>query len=331
MQPPKKNPQLEKSEVVESLPLACSDERMAVEFMEKQRWGSTPHCVHCNSKKIYQMVDAKTGQRSSRFLWRCRGCGKQFTVRIGTVFEESRIPLKHWCYAFWRASTSKKGVSALEIKRHTQLSYKSSLFLLHRIRFAMEDGVGMMTGTVEADETYVGGKPRLKGQSKRGRGTNKTPVFGVVQRGGKIHRRVVANVSAATLKGAIRECVAPSARIVTDENPSYRGLVNEFAGGHETVCHSAKEYARGDVNTNTAESSFALIKRGLIGVYHAVSKEHLHRYLAEYDFRWNTRMLNDGQRTSLAIRSAEGKRLTYRSFGTRSSLTRGPSHDKQRA
>ena len=259
------------------------------------------------------MVDAKTGQRNKRFLWRCHDCKEQFTVRIGTVLEESRIPLRHWAYAFWRAATSKKGVSAMEIKRQTQLSYPSALFLLHRIRFAMTpepETAPKMTGTVECDETYVGGKPRPgTGVHKRGRGTSKTPVLGIVQRDGNIHRRVVADVSAATLKSAIRECVDNQARIVTDENLAYRGLGKEFAGGHQTVNHSNREYARGDVWTNTAESSFALIKRGLTGIYHAVSKEHLHRYLGEFDFRWNTRRLNDGERTSLAIQGASGKRL----------------------
>jgi transposase-like protein len=303
---------LENSETIAEIPLACCDELAAVEFLEKRLWKGEPVCHHCESLNVYQMKDA-SGQRNKRFLWRCHDCKGQFTVRLGTVFEESRIPLRHWCYAFWRASTSKKGVSALEIKRHTQLSYKSALFLMHRIRFAMTQNPSegeKMTGTVEVDETYVGGKPRAgTGYHKRGRGTSKTPVLGIVQRDGNIHRRVVANVSAKTLKSAIREVVDKQARIITDEHFGYRGIGKEFAGGHHTVNHGTREYARGDIFTNTAESSFALIKRGLMGVYHAVSKEHLHRYLGEFDFRWNTRKLNDGQRTTLAIESALGKRL----------------------
>ncbi len=304
---------LEKSEIIKELPLACSDELAAVEFFERQIWQGKPRCPHCESTKVYKMLDSKTGQRNKRFLWRCHKCHEQFTIRIGTVLEESRIPLRHWAYAFWRASTSKKGVSALEIKRQTQLSYPSSLFLLHRIRFAMTPEPGTMPkmdGTVECDETYVGGKPRPgTGPHKRGRGTSKTPVLGIVQRDGNIHRRVVTDVSAATLKSAIRECVDKQARIITDEHFAYRGLGKEFAGGHHMVNHGTREYARGDIFTNTAESSFAIIKRGLMGVYHAVSKEHLHRYLGEFDFRWNTRRMNDGDRTSLAIQSAMGKRL----------------------
>lgn len=305
---------LSKSAMIESIPLVCSDELTAVEFFEQQRWGDTPCCVRCGSVEVYKMKDAKTGERSKRFLWRCRDCKEQYTVRIGTIYEESRIELRHWAYAFWRASTSKKGVSALEIKRHCQISYKSALFLMNRIRFAMApdpDGP-KLTGTVECDETYVGGKPRYRGVSKRGRGTKKTPVFAAVQREGQLRRRVVADVTGETLKAAIREEVDSRARIVTDENSAYRGIGLEYAGGHDSVCHSTREYARGDVHTNTAESSFALVKRGIMGIYHNVSKEHLHRYLWQFDFLWNHRKLNDGERTVLAIQGAEGKRLLYK-------------------
>jgi transposase-like protein len=148
--------------------------------------------------------------------------------------------------------------------------------------------------------------------SKRGRGTKKTPVFAAVERDGKIRRRVGADVTGETLKNAIREEVDTRARIVTDENSAYRGIGLEYAGGHESVCHSTREYARGDVHTNTAESSFALVKRGIMGIYHNVSREYLHRYLWQFDFLWNHRKLNDGERTAAAIRASEGKRLMYR-------------------
>lgn len=185
---------------------------------------------------------------------------------------------------------------------------------MNRIRFAMAPDFSVapkLTGIVECDESYVGGKPRFKGVSKRGRGTKKTPVFAAVQRGGQIRRRVVTDVTGKTLKAAIREVVNPQARLITDENASYNGIGLEYTGGHESVCHSTKEYVRGDVHTNTAESSFAIMKRGLMGIYHSVSKEYLHRYLWQFDFAWNHRKLNDGERTVLAIKSAEGKRLIY--------------------
>src|SRR5437667_2756046 len=151
---------IDKSEIVATLPRACQDETAAVEFMETQRWGDDPACPHCGIVDVYQMRDRKTGKRSHRYLWRCKGCDRQFTVRIGTVFEDSRIPMRYWCYAFWAACASKKGVSALQIKRMTGLSYKSALFMMHRIRFAMADDHSApppLKGTVEAD---VGGKPR---------------------------------------------------------------------------------------------------------------------------------------------------------------------------
>src|SRR6266404_550947 len=171
--------------------------------MESQRWGDFPACPCCGSVDVYQMKDSKTGARQVNYRWRCKDCKKQYTVRTGTVFEESRIELRHWCYAFWRASTSKKGVSALEIMRHCQISYKSALFLMNRIRFAMAPDPSVapkLTGTVEIDETYVGGKPRYKGVSKRGRGTEKMPVFAAVERQGQIRRHVIADVTGATLK-----------------------------------------------------------------------------------------------------------------------------------
>jgi transposase-like protein len=306
---------LSDSTVIEEIPVACSDETAAVEFFEKQRWGATPCCVHCGSVNVYKMLDRATGARNKRFLWRCNDCKKQYTVRIGAVYEESRLPMTCWAYAFWRAATSKKGVAALELKRQLQISYKSALFLMNRIRFAMAPDTATapkLTGVVECDEVYIGGKPRPgTGKHKRGRGTSKTPVFVAVERGGQIRRRVVANVTGATLKGAIREWVDTSAKIMTDENNAYTGLAPEFAS-HETVCHATKEYARGDVHNNTAESSNALIKRGLVGVYHNVSKDYLHRYLWQWDFCWNNRQMNDGERTVAAIKAAEGKRLMYR-------------------
>lgn len=304
---------LSSSPIIREIPAACSNELTAVEFFERQRWGDTPACVRCGSVAVYKMTDAKTGERNKRFLWRCRDCKEQFTVRIGTVFEESRIPLRHWAYAFWRASTSKKGVAALELKRQCQISYKSALFLMNRIRFAMaDDDPQPLTGTVECDETYIGPrKPRYKGTSKRGRGTSKIPVFCAVERGGQIRRRVVANVTAETISTALREEVDRQAHLMTDEFSAYTKVGPEYAS-HQTVCHATKEYSRGDVHVNTAESSHALVKRGIVGIYHNVSSEYLHRYLWQYDFLWNNRQLNDGERTVRAIQSAEGKRLMYK-------------------
>lgn len=306
---------LTKSAVVKEIPAACSDELTAVELFEKLRWGNNPCCVKCGSVSVYQMKDAKTGERNKRFLWRCHDCKEQYTVRIGTVYEESRIPLRHWAYAFWRACSSKKGVSALEIQRQCQISYKSALFLMNRIRFAMAPDLptaAPLTGTVECDETFVGGKPRNKWIDNRAtKGQRKTIVFGAVERGGEIRRKIIADVTGKTLKEEIKKVVDPRARIMTDDFVGYKGLAPSFEGGHCRIRHKLRQYAKGDVTTNTIESSFALIKRGIIGTYHNVSKEYLHRYLWQFDFMWNARKLNDGERTVLAVKSAEGKRLTY--------------------
>jgi transposase-like protein len=309
---------LTKSEVIAEIPLACSDETAAVELFESMRWGNTPCCVKCGSVDVYAMKDAKTGERSKRYLWRCRDCKEQYTVRIGTVYEESRLPLRHWAYAFWRAATSKKGVSALEIKRHCQISYKSALFLMNRIRFAMAPDLPTappLTGIVECDETYVGGKPRNKFIDNRllENMRPKSIVFGAVERDGAIRRKVIADVTGKTLKEEIKRVVDPRARIMTDEFVSYKGIGPSFEGGHDHIRHRMGQYAKGDVTTNTIESSFALIKRGIIGTYHNVSHEYLHRYLWQFDFLWNGRRLNDGERTVAAIQAAEGKRLMYKS------------------
>jgi len=292
------------SQIVAELPRACSDELAAVEFLERQRWGHSPACPRCGATDVYAMK-GRDGKRNKRFLWDCRDCGDQYTVRIGTVFEDSRIPLRHSCYAFWAACASKKGVSALQIKRQTGLSYKSALFLMHRIRYAMTpDRSPRLDGTVEVDETYVGGKPRnpsiqairamtyeqrkpwrQERNRAMGRGTKKPPVVALVERGGKVRAHVVTDVSGKTLKRAIRENVRPSATIHTDELSSYHGIGRHFAGGHHTVRHSVREYARA---------------------------HHLHRYVNEFAFRWNHRKVDDGARTVAAIRGAEGKRLYYR-------------------
>jgi transposase-like protein len=307
---------LSKSEVVENVPVACSDELTAVEFFETQRWGNTPACVKCGSVKVYKMTDAKTGERNTRFLWRCRDCKEQYTVRIGTVYEESRIELRHWAYAFWRACTSKKGVAALEIKRHCQISYKSALFLMNRIRFAMapDPDSPKLTGIVECDETYIGPrKARYIRFGKRGPREDipKTPIFVAVERQGRIRRRIVPDITGKTIRQALREEIDRQACVITDEATVYRGLSNEFRE-HASVNHSTREYARGPIHTNTAESSHALVKRGIVGIYHNVSREYLHRYLWHFDFLWNNREMNDGERTVAAIRGAEGKRLMYK-------------------
>lgn len=231
-----------KSTVVRDLPAACSNEATAFEFMENQRWGSAPVCAHCGSSRVYQMKDRKTGERNTRFLWRCTICQRQYTVKVGTVMEDSAIPLRHWCYAFWAACASKKGVSALQIRRMTGLSYKSALFLMHRIRFALADDPktpAKLEGVIEADETYVGGKPRYKGSHNKRGLHDKAPVFALVVRGGGVRARVPDKVTAATIGKFITRNVNPMhARLITDESWAYTKVGRKFFGGHDTVNHS---------------------------------------------------------------------------------------------
>lgn len=307
--------------VIKNLPAACADEMKAVEFLEEQRWMGRPACPRCGILEVRQSKD-KEGNRIAPYLWTCNACRKagdkwQFTVRTGTVFEDSKIPLRHWCFAYWRAATSKKGVSALEIKRQTGLAYKSALFMLTRIRYAMADDatadLGPISGDVEVDETYVGGKPRYR-TKKRGfhNRDQKAAVLAAVERGGKVRAKPVANVTAKNVKNFIRENVHPSARVITDQSLLYRGIGAEFEGGHESVNHCRREYVRGEIHSNTIEGFFANLKRGLTGIHHAVSKEHLDRYLAHYAFLYNHRGLSDGERAVAAIRKAVGKRLRYK-------------------
>jgi len=301
-------------ETMAALPRACSDETAAVLFLEAQRWSGKPTCPHCDSEDVYQMK-GRDGNRNKRFLWLCKACGKQFTVRVGTVFEDSRIPLRHWCYAFWAACASKKGVSALQISRMTGVSYKSALFMMHRIRFAMTDDHSLpepMTGAVEIDETYVGGKPRYKGTKRKKMGpSDKTPVVAIVQRGGNVRAMVLPTVNAKNVKAMIRQNVHQDANLYTDESKVYHGLKKEYKA-HQTVNHSKLEYARGDVTTNTVEGFFSIFKRGLYGTFHSVSKQHLHRYVGEFEYKYNTRKVSDEERITTAIKKAEGKRLMYK-------------------
>lgn len=280
-------------------------------ILERIRWPKRPTCPHCRSKNATRLQAKSLKVRDG--LLQCNACRQQFTVTVGTVMHRSHITLRQWVQAFHSMCSHKKGVSALQLQRNLGLkSYPSAWYLAHRVRFAMRTLPVRATlkGTVEVDETYIGGKSRL---GRRGRGSErKTPVVALVERGGRIRTRPVERVSAKALKTAIRENVRKDARIVTDDLPSYRGLGGEFSGGHGTVKHSTGEYVRGSVHVNSAESFFALLKRGVHGTFHHVSKQHLHRYCDEFGFRWDHRKATDGERTVEAIRGAAGKRLLYK-------------------
>ena len=282
-------------------------------ILENIRWPKGPVCPHCRSRKATR-IRAKS-EKVRDGLLQCNKCRGQFTVTVRTVMERSHITLRQWVQAFHSMCSHKKGVSALQLQRNLGLkSYKSAWHLAHRIRFAMreEPMQALLHGTVEVDETYVGGKTRL---GRRGRGSErKTPVVALVERGesGKLRTRVVDRLSAKNLKTAIRENVHRNAEIMTDDSPAYHGIGFTFAGGHQTVTHSKGEYVRGDVHINTAESFFALLKRGVHGTFHHISKQHLARYCDEFGFRWDHRKVTDGERTVAVIHQAAGKRLLYK-------------------
>jgi transposase-like protein len=293
-------------------------ENEAREHIERLMWpDEQPVCRHCGSANAYRMQ----GTTCRPGLCRCRDCKKQFTVTVGTIFEDSHIPLAKWVKAFHLLATSKKGFSALQLMRNLGLgSYRTAWFMAHRIREAMrcEPLAGRLKGEVQVDETYVGGKPR-RGDGpvhKRGRGTEKTPVVALVETGGRAISRPMANIDSLTMGFVLHASVMPTAKVVTDENKIYPRAVDAagIRGGHETINHSAGEYVRKSdgINTNSVESFFGLIKRGHYGVYHQMSKKHLRRYCDEFGFRWNGRDLTDVTRRDAAISGAEGKRLTYK-------------------
>lgn len=285
-------------------------------YFEKLRWGDSPCCVHCGSVNVYRLQ----GNAHRPGLLECREpqCRKQFSVMVGTIMEDTHLPLATWAKAFHLMCSSKKGISALQLQRNLGLgSYRTAWHLAHRIREAMkcEPVANMLSGDVQVDETYCGGKPR-KGHGqprpKRGRGTKKTPVVVLVETNGKAHSAPMEPVNAKNLRAAMEQVVSPDANIVTDELPSYIPATKGFAG-HFTVVHGRDEYVRKEDgrHTNTAESYFALLKRGLYGTFHQVSKKHLHRYCNEFSFRWNGRMVSDAALRDTAVKGIEGRRLMY--------------------
>jgi len=303
-----------------SLSTLFVDENKAREFFEHNRWPDGPVCPHCNSSEVYSL----TGKADSKNpappgTYKCAKCRKKFTARIGTILEESKIPYSKFVIAVHLMTSSKKGISSHQIAREIGMTQKTAWFLCHRIREAMkkEPMAGMLSGIVEADETYVGGKPRHgTGPHKRGWGTRKKPVLVLVERDGGSIVRQLERVDSKNLKGTIEATVAKSAIIMTDELNLYRGLNKTFAG-HEHVNHGIRQYVKETkdglrVHTNTAESFFALLKRGHYGIFHQLSRKHLHRYCSEFGFRWDHRHVTDGERMVAAIRGVKGKRLMYR-------------------
>ena len=295
--------------------MSDSDARTALEAL---LWPDGVVCPRCNGRDIVAVQGGRAG------LYRCSDCNRartanQFTVTVGTIFEDSHIGLSKWLQAFAMMCASKKGVSALQLQRQLGLgSYRSAWHMAHRIRHALTatDPPRSLSGTIEADETYVGGKPRYRGKAKHGitgRGTDKAPVLAMLERDGRVRAFHMKSLNAGQMQKHIVDTVdLTRSRLMTDEYPAYPGIGQRFKGGHKTVKHSAKEYARGDAHVNTAESFFALFKRGIHGAFHHVSKKHLDRYCDEFEFRWDHRKTTDAHRTVAALGRTKGRRLMYR-------------------
>lgn len=285
---------------------AYSDEKVCREYMEQMRWNGTPFCPHCNGTKPYKLKDGKT--------YRCREktCKKDFTVTVGTIFENSKVKLSTWLAAMYLLTSHKKGISSLQLSRHLGITQKTAWFVLHRIRLIMEEPKPVeLDNIVEVDETYVGGKwdnmhSKKRSKLREANQDNKTPVMGLLERDGKARLTVIGN---RTFKDVVRENVNKTATIITDSHLSYEGLQQEFAG-HQAVNHSQGEYKRDKVYTNTVEGFFSIFKRTVIGTYHQISPKHLQRYCVETAYRYNTRELKDHERFKAAISNVEG-RLKY--------------------
>jgi transposase-like protein len=290
-----------------------TDVDAAREYLEAARWADGVVCPHCGGTEKNTRLE---GKKHRPGLYQCGDCRQQFTVTVGTVFERSKVPLNKWLLATHLMASSKKGMSAHQLHRSIGVTYKTAWFMFHRIREAMREGdlspMGGNGGAVEADETFIGrepGKPKKRGYQ------HKMKVLSLVDREtGAARSFVVDKVDTDTIQPIVRENIAKEAKLMTDEGIWYSPIGPEFAD-HQTVHHSKDEYVRGDVHTNTIEGFFSIFKRGMKGIYQHCGKQHLHRYLAEFDFRYTHRIangVNDTARALAILKAAEGKRLTYR-------------------
>jgi transposase-like protein len=292
------------------------DEEQAFAYLESVLWTDGAVCPHCGGTERVTKVKANPAKRIRFGLWRCGDCKGQFTVKIGTVFEHARIPLHKMLQAVYLMTSSKKGISTHQLHRVLEITYKSAWFLTHRIREAMREGAlapfGQDGGAVEVDETYIG-KKKGSGNPKGGH-AHKMAVLGLVDRkSGRCRMFHVEKAAGSLIQPIVLQNLSREARLMTDEHTMYRRIGREFAQ-HGAVKHFENEYVRGDITTNTVEGCFSIFKRGMKGIYQHCGENHLHRYLAEYEFRYSYREangFNDGDRSRQALKGIVGKRLTY--------------------
>lgn len=287
-----------------------SDLDVATDFVARLRWPNGTVCPDCGMTKHSYV--------STRRLWKCKNCKRQFSVKVGTIFEDSPIGLDKWLAAMWMGANCRNGVSSHEIARTIGVTQKSAWFMLHRIRLAMQTGTfEKLTGHVEADETYIGGKARnmhehTRKQKIKGRGrslNNKTAVMGTLERGGKVRANVVKDVSHSTIHKHVQQAVAPGANLYSDALRSYEGLDVDYE--HQVIDH-AEAYVNGQVHTNGLENFWSLLKRGLGGTYISVQPYHLFRYLDEQVYRYNNRKDSDAARFAGVLQMVDGRRVTYK-------------------
>jgi transposase-like protein len=293
-------------------------EEKAFAYVEKRVWPKGPVCPHCGGQ---ERIGKMQGKSTRIGLYKCYQCRKPFTVRMGTIFESSHVPLHIWLQAMYLVAGSKKGISSQQLARTLGLTVKTAWFLSHRIREAMREGdlapFGQGGGAVEVDETYIG---RKKGMPIRGAYHHKMAVLGLVDReSGRARLFHVDKASGSNIQPIVLENLSREARLMTDESYIYRGIGRGFAE-HSAVHHQRDEYVRGDVTTNTVEGAFSIFKRGMRGVYQHCAEKHLHRYLAEFEFRYSHREAtgcNDEDRANQMLRGIVGKRLTYQTASAR--------------
>jgi transposase-like protein len=300
------------------------NEAAAFAYVEAKLWPHGPTCPKCG---VIGQAGRLQGKSTRPGLWKCYACRKQFTVRIGSVFESSHAPMHIWLQAFYMMCSSKKGISTRQLQRTFGGSMKTAWFLGHRIREAMKEGpaifdepLGSSGMTIEADETFIGRKASSRAFKPPG---VKQAVFALVERGGGVRSFHVPNVTAANLRPINAKHANTDSRFQSDESPIY-SIPGTLYVYHGVVNHSAKEYVRDDDYTNTVEGYFSIVKRGIYGIYQHVSEAHLHRYLTEFDFRYTNRIklgIDDVARADLAIAGARGKRLTYRTTRGRGAAT----------
>lgn len=281
-------------------------------FLAERRWGNEIICPKCGTVGIraYKLASGRM---------KCAECRQPFTVRMGSVFEDSKVPLQKWFFAIYLCISLKKGISSIQLSKYLGVTQKTAWFMLQRIRFVFETGsFEKLTDEVEMDEAYIGGKESSKHASKRTKGTQgfgskklKTPVVGMVQRGGDLHAVVTKDTGSATLMNLARTHIDINATIYTDEHMPYRTLP-KLGFNHESVNHGTKEFVNGMASTNSAEGFWSHLKRGINGIYIHVSSKHLQLYCDEYTYRWNSRDMTDGERFEDWFTHLNGKRLQYR-------------------